>query len=175
MTLFLIRHGETAWNVEGRMQGRRDSPLTARGEAQARRIGQIAAAERLAALPCLCSPAGRAMRTARLAGLAPQPTPDLAEVGMGAWEGRLRAEITEVPGVEWKFAAPGGEGEAAFRARLDRVLAAAPRPAVLVTHGMVLIGLRMAARGLGPDAWDALDDPQGVVFRLDGAGETVLR
>ncbi|MBM2576856.1 histidine phosphatase family protein [Jannaschia sp. Os4] len=174
MPLYLMRHGETAWNVEGRMQGRRDSPLTPRGEAQARALGGILVAHGLSGLPCLASPAGRATRTAALAGLAATVLEDLSEIGMGRWEGRLRSDLTASDGVRWKLDAPGGEGRA-FAGRVARLAVALPRPALVVTHGMVLIGLRAALRGQGPEAWDGLDDPQGVVFRADEGGEAVLR
>ena len=174
MTLYLIRHGETAWNVEGRMQGGRDSALTARGRAQAERLGVLAATHGLTPLPAFASPLRRAAETAALAGLSAVPMDDLAELGMGAWEGRLRADLTDAAGVTWKLAAPGGEGAAAFETRIARVLRALPRPAVVVTHGMVLIALRARLRGLDRAAWDALDDRQGVIYRVADGRETVL-
>lgn len=96
-TIYLIRHGQTEWNVQRRMQGRMDSPLTEEG---------ILNAERLApALPQMdaiyCSPAGRAHRTAELVfGNVPfQFEERLQEIDMGDWEGRLQAELdVEAPG-----------------------------------------------------------------------------
>lgn len=169
--LYLLRHGETFWNREGRMQGGRDSALTPLGRVQAARQGAILRRAGVAA-PAWTSPRGRARATAALAGLEARIDPDLAEISMGAWEGEVRP-AGPAPGVLWKFGAPGGERQAALIARLRRVLAR-PGPAILVTHGVVVIGLRALARGLPPEAWDRLTDPQGTVLRLDGRGETAL-
>jgi probable phosphoglycerate mutase len=154
------------------MQGSRDSRLTPLGQVQAARQGAILRRLGMVA-PAFVSPRGRARRSALLAGLAAEPNPDLAEIGMGTWEGRVLPEAG-APGVLWKFQAPNGEAQQALIARLRRVLSW-PRPAILVTHGVVVIGLRALAAGLPPDAWDRLDDPQGVVHRLDGSGETLIR
>jgi probable phosphoglycerate mutase len=167
--LYLLRHGETEWNREGRMQGRRDSPLTALGQVQAARQGAALRRAGVAA-PAFVSPRGRARRSAALAGLDARVDPDLAEIGMGSWEGTVPPRA---PGVLWKLDAPGGERQGELVERLERVLAR-PGPAILITHGVVAIGLRALAAGLGPDDWDRLDDPQGVVHRIDGAGETLL-
>lgn len=99
--IYLIRHGQTEMNREGRFQGRLDSPLTALGEEQARRVGA-----RLRALAgevggnwvIDASPLGRTRRTAELVaaemGLAVRRhDPRLAEVDFGPWEGRTRDEI----------------------------------------------------------------------------------
>ena len=67
--LFLLRHGQTVWNREGRMQGRLDSPLTPLGQVQAARQGAILRANGVA-FPARTSPRGRARTTAALAGLA---------------------------------------------------------------------------------------------------------
>ena len=98
MRLLLARHGETAWNAEGRYQGREDIPLSDKGLSQARALG-----ERLRAFPILravASPLSRARRTAELAlGEARQSllTVDegLVEIAHGRWEGLLAAEIRE--------------------------------------------------------------------------------
>lgn len=92
--VYLTRHGETKWNLEGRFQGWQDSPLSARGVAQAQRL---AISRRDAALDAVsASPSGRTMRTAEIArGVknAPIiPVPALREISGGPWEGMTRAE-----------------------------------------------------------------------------------
>ncbi|VGO15996.1 Phosphoserine phosphatase 1 [Pontiella desulfatans] len=89
--LYLIRHGQTQWNAERRMQGRSDSPLTEKG---------IRMAERLAdGFPPVdavyASPQGRARRTAEIIfGNREIQTDDrLREIDLGEWEGRLQAEL----------------------------------------------------------------------------------
>lgn len=90
MRLFLARHGETTWNLEHRLQGRADTPLTDRGRAQARALAALLADEPLAAV--YASPLQRAAETARpLAlrrGLVPELRPELVEIGYGVLEGR---------------------------------------------------------------------------------------
>jgi len=135
-TVVLLRHGESTWVIEGRFQGQGDSPLTALGERQA-----LAVAERLAhparppGLPIpagppmaiVHSPLGRTTDTARRLADAlaathgrrvePRPDDGLLEIGQGAWEGLLGAEIADRwpdliagwrrdPLTSW---APGGE------------------------------------------------------------------
>jgi len=95
MNVLLVRHGETAWNREGRYQGRTDIPLSPDGEAQVRALGQ-----RLAHIPiarAISSPLSRARRTAE-AILAGRTTPlelddGLLEISHGAWEGQLATDI----------------------------------------------------------------------------------
>lgn len=96
MRVLLARHGETAWNAEGRYQGQRDIALSETGERQARLLG-----ERLAGLGiarAVASPLGRARRTAELAlgeSRAAMLSLDegLMEIGHGDWEGLLAGEI----------------------------------------------------------------------------------
>ena len=95
MKLLLARHGETAWNAEGRYQGQSDIPLSETGEKQARALG-----ERLRAVPisrAVASPLGRARQTAEFAlgdrrGLL-ATDPGLMEIAHGTWEGLLASEI----------------------------------------------------------------------------------
>ena len=98
MKILLARHGETAWNAEGRYQGQEDIPLSDVGEAQARALG-----ERLRHVhidKAVASPLKRALRTAELAlgddRLARLTTDaGLMEIAHGTWEGLLAAEIRE--------------------------------------------------------------------------------
>jgi broad specificity phosphatase PhoE len=98
MRILLARHGETAWNAEGRYQGQRDIPLSPVGEKQARQLGERLAD--VAITRAVASPLSRARRTAELAlgeGRAAmlQFDPGLQEIGHGDWEGLLAAEIRE--------------------------------------------------------------------------------
>lgn len=97
ITLYLIRHGESIWNVEGRIQGQQDPPLSALGREQARRI-----AARLAPCPLeavVSSDLARARETADAIaaphGLAPTMDARLREAAFGDWEGLTVAEIDE--------------------------------------------------------------------------------
>lgn len=95
MNILLVRHGETAWNREGRYQGRTDVPLSPEGERQV-----TALAERLAHVPIavvIASPLARARHTAEaiLRGRATQLELDanLVEISHGGWEGQLSSEL----------------------------------------------------------------------------------
>lgn len=95
MHILLVRHGETAWNREGRYQGRTDVPLSPDGEIQV-----AALAARLASLPiavAVTSPLVRARRTAEVV-LGARATPleldaGLVEISHGAWEGQLSSDV----------------------------------------------------------------------------------
>jgi probable phosphoglycerate mutase len=184
--IYLIRHGQTEFNREDRVQGRIDSPLTDLGVAQAKAMG-----ERLRALKAAdgrewrvaTSPLGRAMRTARIvaeaAGL-PDPEVDarLIEVDYGQLEGLTRAEVDvcwpRFIGVEGIFGqAPGGETIEALTTRIGGWLDEArgtcrARPVVAVSHVGVIRILRGLYLGLGAPAMRAMDKPQDVIFQLHG-------
>ncbi len=149
----LIRHAETEWNRQKKIQGRADSPLTAEGARQAATWG-----ERLAAEPwdlCVTSPQGRAQATARLvcAGLGIEPVADarLREQDWGAWEGMSLARIEAQQGEAlrrevgrgWDFRPPGGESrrEVLARARaalMDLARGHPGRRILIVTHQGVI-------------------------------------
>ena len=95
-TLYLIRHGETVWNADGRFQGQQNTPLNALGRAQA-----DSAARALADIPfeaVYTSDLARAAETAEIIAaphaLAPLPDPRLREVHFGEWEGLAMPEVT---------------------------------------------------------------------------------
>ena len=123
-TIFLARHGETAWTITGQHTGRTDIPLTERGESNARRLG-----ERLSGITfakVFTSPLQRAMRTCALAGFASvaQVDDDLIEWGYGDYEGRLTVDILkEHP--DWQLfrdGCPGGESPQQVADRADHVV-----------------------------------------------------
>ncbi|TFU14276.1 histidine phosphatase family protein [Thermus tengchongensis] len=147
MELWLVRHGETLWNREGRLLGWTDLPLTPLGEAQARALKG-----NLPPLPTYSSDLKRALQTALLAGLQPVPTQALREIHFGVLEGALWEELEP----QYKeallrfqgFHPPGGEALEAFQERVLGFLEGLKAPAVLFTHGGVI---RAALRALGED------------------------
>lgn len=103
-TIYFIRHGQTIWNQEHRMQGFQNSPLTELGQFQARQLSH-----RLATFPTIdrivASPSPRAQQTAHLVNLdlGLPITTDAAfqELNMGNWEGRTYTEIEAASPQEW--------------------------------------------------------------------------
>ena len=122
--VYLARHGETEWTVSGRHTGRTDLPLTARGEAEARRLGERLRG--LAFTAVLTSPLRRAVQTCAGAGFAEgsEVEPDLVEWDYGNYEGRTSADIhAERP--DWRLfrdGCPGGESPGDVGTRADRVI-----------------------------------------------------
>ena len=150
--LILIRHGETVWNRERRMQGHSDSPLSAKGEKQARRVAQRMKEIEFTAL--YSSDSGRARDTARriadATGHQLIVEPRLRERHFGVFEGLTGPEMQKQHPAAFAlfknrdpdYVVPGGESAAAFR---DRALACLAEIAgrhanelvVVVTHGLV--------------------------------------
>lgn len=126
-TVYLARHGETAWSLSGQHTGLTDLPLTERGELNARKLG-----DRLRGLTfaqVFTSPLQRAFRTCELAGFGADAKVDhdLVEWNYGFYEGRRTAEILkDHPGWQlFRDGCPGGEAPADVGARADRVIARA--------------------------------------------------
>lgn len=93
--VWIIRHAESTWNVEGRWQGQADPPLSTRGRAQAELLAAALAAEELDLLMTsdLARAAQTATRIARRLGLVARPEPRLREIAAGDWSGRSHAQI----------------------------------------------------------------------------------
>jgi probable phosphoglycerate mutase len=183
--IYLVRHGQTEFNRDGRFQGQVDSPLTELGIAQARAVG-----ERLAALAAAdpgewlieTSPLGRARRTAEIIaetmGLpAPVIEPRLTEVSYGDMESLTRPEVDarwpEFAGVRGIFGrAPGGETLEAVLARarawLDDAEAANEAHRIAVSHASIGRGVRGLYAGLGIEDIRLLETPQDAFHRLHG-------
>ena len=156
--LIVIRHGETDWNAQQRLQGRNDIPLNDTGRKQARRNGAALRAHFAAtgadpdAYDWIASPLSRATETMRLvreaAGLDPlafRQDERWVEIDFGTWSGLKGHEIASGWPKEWaardrdnwNHVPPSGESSAAAVARIEAALAALSRPTVLVIHGGV--------------------------------------
>ena len=169
--LYLARHGETAWSLNGQHTGLTELPLTERGERNARNLGPRLAGLTFAKV--FTSPLQRATRTCELAGFAApaEVDRDLVEWNYGDYEGLRTAEIHDKR-PEWQLfrdGCPGGESPDQIGARADRVLSR-----VRAVSGDVLIFssghfLRvLAARWLG------LEPVNGRLFMLKTASLSAL-
>ena len=172
-TDFYIRQGETDWNVGGRLQGRHDVPLNARGREQARHCGIVlrdlfAREDRDAhGLNYVASPLVRASETMRLAreamGLDPQAyrtDERLTEIAFGDWEGCTLLQL--------RFLPPIGESYEMVSLRMRAWYEALDRDVVAVAHGGTGRGL-MAVLGVAkPAAAPLVDVAQGVVYVFSG-------
>ncbi|HET8776082.1 MAG TPA: histidine phosphatase family protein [Candidatus Limnocylindria bacterium] len=154
--LLLIRHGVTAWNREGRWQGRLDPPLSDDGRRQAQLLAaRLAKDGDLRPARIFSSTLARAAQTAAAiaaaTGVPIEPDPRLMEIGAGEWEGRTHDELEATDSVRyraWRSQAsearpPGGEAIDEVVDRVRGVLAAVeatdgPWPAALVSHGGIL-------------------------------------
>jgi probable phosphoglycerate mutase len=149
----VVRHGQTQWNVEGRVQGHGDSPLTPLGIAQAEAIGARLARERFDVL--VASDLGRTVQTAEriaaFSGLAVVTDASLRERNFGDGEGLTYEEIdarwpgvvSRIAEVDPDLAIPGGESRRAFHERIHRAFEALARAhdgrrVLVVSHGGVL-------------------------------------
>ena len=188
-TVYYIRHGETDWNVAGRLQGRRDIPLNARGRAQAAHCGEIlrdlVARDRCdpSALDFVSSPLQRACQTMELSrpalGLPAEGytiEPRLAEIAFGEWEGFTIAQlhtrdpqrIAQREHDKWHFLPPGGESYQMVSARIAEWYEGLTRDTVAIAHGGTARGL-IAHLGIAkPAAAPLVDIAQGVVYVFKG-------
>jgi len=122
--IYLARHGETEWSLNGRHTGMTDIPLTENGRRHAKALGARLAGREFAAV--FTSPLSRAADTCRLAGLEDQAVErdELLEWGYGEYEGLTTADIREtVPGwTVWSHETPDGETPAQVGARCDALI-----------------------------------------------------
>src|SRR5215831_4580049 len=169
--VFLIRHGETEWSLNGRHTGVADIPLTENGRRVARLWQPYAAAREFALV--LSSPLQRARQTCELAGLGTQAQLEdgLREWNYGEFEGLTPQQIRALrPGwLIFRDGCPGGESPAEIAARVDRVIErmrSAAGDVAAFAHGHVL-------RVLGA-RWLGLAASAGSQFLLETATLCVL-
>lgn len=158
--LYLLRHGQTQWNNDLRIQGQLDSPLTLLGQSQAKR--QAHTLFRLRPLlghhTLWASPLGRAQETAKLAFDGAPYTTDarLAEIHCGRWEGSTHNErLDHDPDTADKFETefemyantPDGERLPELAARIVSFLNALDAPSIIVSHKITLVVMRALLTG----------------------------
>ncbi|MDB6454130.1 histidine phosphatase family protein [Falsirhodobacter sp. 20TX0035] len=157
--ILLVRHGQTEWNADRRLQGQTDIPLNDRGRDQARALAGMIRGMKPDVVAT--SDLMRARETAALLGFPDaRCEPLLREQRLGVWEGRTIASVQqETPQhyIDWRagsFAPEGGDLWADFRARVQTalhiVLEQADKTALLVCHGGVIRALLDAALDLSP-------------------------
>jgi broad specificity phosphatase PhoE len=186
---YFMRHGETDWNAEGRLQGQRDTPLNAVGCRQATTCGEIL--RRLLdrdrrdpqTFDYIASPLVRASKTMELVrtelGLAAagyRTDGRLAEMAFGRWEGLTFAEIKRSPADtqalatrehdRWGFRAPGGESYADVLVRMRQWQEAVAGDTIVVAHGGVARTLIVSFDIESPAAAAVHPIEQGVVYRF---------
>lgn len=179
--LYILRHGETVWNAENRMQGWLNSPLTPKGEGDAARQGEILSGRDLSGFEFWCSPSGRTVQTAGIAcPMAEAIHTDLRlrEIAVGDWAGRLRDELPMPDGPDPYMAqyemAPNGEGIAAVQVRVAAFLADLQGPAVLITHGITSRVIRSIVIGESALANPSIHGGQGCVYHLRDGVQKLL-
>ncbi|MCX7297966.1 MAG: histidine phosphatase family protein [Hyphomicrobiales bacterium] len=188
-TVYYVRHGETDWNVAGRLQGHRDIPLNDKGRGQAAHCGEVLR-DLLArdgrdpqSLDYLSSPLGRATETMELLrpklGLPAEGyrrEPQLIELSFGDWEGSTIAllhqndpvRISQREHDKWHFVPPNGESYEMVAARMKRWYEGLKGDVVAISHGGTCRGL-MACLGIArPAAAPLIDIIQGEVYVFQG-------
>jgi len=192
--LYYVRHGETDWNVEQRLQGHYDTALNARGRAQAAHCGDVLrnllAVDGRIAADCnfVSSPLSRARQTMELMRAALDLDPDayaldnrLIEISFGAWEGMTLREIeaqwphaiTERESDKWGFTPPGGESYRDVTKRVGAWYDSLSRDTVAAAHGGVARGLIAHFNFLPHEEAAHADIAHGVVYVF--AGGTMAR
>ncbi len=181
LTLVFLRHGETDWNVEGRLQGQHDVPINAKGRGQARRNGETVLRDvpEAVTFDFVASPLNRARETMEIARAAMGLDPTayrlddrLKELTFGEWEGFTYGDIEHAnPGWiakrqadKWQFQPPGGESYEMLSTRIVGWLKTIERPTVVVSHGGVGRVLRAHLLDLDPLKSVIEDFPHDRVF-----------
>ena len=185
--LIFLRHGETDWNAEGRLQGQHDVPLNGRGRDQAASAGRMvrdAFGADLGSLHFVASPLSRTRETMEIARTAMGLDPlsydmdqRLVELSFGRWEGLIWPEVkamdpwaaTAREGNKWTFQPPGGESYAMLADRLRPWLDTIERDTLVVSHGGVARVLLVLIGGMTTASAPVSDIHQGRVLFFEGS------
>jgi broad specificity phosphatase PhoE len=192
-TIYYIRHGETDWNVEGRLQGGIDTPLNDLGRTQAAHAGGILAdmfardGRVASGLAFVASPLQRARHTMDLVRTELGLPPDgyrlddrLREIGYGHWEGSTLAQMQALdPELfasrqldKWTVSPPGGENYASVQIRMRDWYDSLKVDTVAVAHGGTARALMVALGIETPASAADLYIEQGVVYLFNNGGVT---
>jgi probable phosphoglycerate mutase len=190
-TLYYIRHGETEWNAQGRLQGVQDIPLNELGRTQSVHAGHILAdllmrdGESETSLPFVASPLGRARQTMELVrGVLKLPLSGYAiddrlrEIGYGEWEGSTLAEMqAKYPDLfarrlaeKWAVAPPGGETCVSVQVRMSDWYRELKADTVVVAHGGTARALMVALGLETPESAADLTIEQGAIYVFRDGG-----
>jgi broad specificity phosphatase PhoE len=190
-TIYYIRHGETEWNADGRLQGTQDIPLNDLGRRQAAAAGAILAGlfardgRSEASLGFVASPLGRARSTMELVRGSLELPPDqyaidirLREIGYGEWEGSTLAQMqARDPDVfarrqadKWTVPPPSGETYAEVQARVSDWYSQLTADTVAVAHGGTARALMVALGIETPNSAADLTIEQGAVYVFGDGG-----
>jgi probable phosphoglycerate mutase len=170
--IYLVRHGQTAFNRERRIQGHVDSPLTELGVRQARAVGRLLR-------DLIREPDGWRIVSGKLGGLPVETDDRLKEMSWGPHDGRLRSELeAEHPDTfgrtGWAFDASAGETYDEVAARVGDWLESLPpeaeRRIIAVSHGISGRVLRGLYARLSRDEAGRQDVPQDAVYLLQHGG-----
>ncbi len=188
-TFYLVRHGETEWNVERRIQGWADSPLTSLGLAQAEIHGQLLGKFGIDRI--IGSPLGRAMQTVapivRETNVPAEYDVRLREVCMGDWSGRTSPELQSLYLDQWQarqddpegYCPPNGESRLDVKRRVAPLVAelndASHQEVVLVSHGITIRMLLDLLLGFSDHARQKLRVPNDLVYCVEvGSSDTTV-
>lgn len=185
--IYVMRHGETVWNAEGRFQGGLNSPLTETGQKHAQQLEATLSKLDLTQFDIRVSPQGRAFETAAIAlsrqALFLRTDDRLREIEVGEWSGKLRADMSATGDVledtpDGPLAmyehAPGGEGFAKLRVRCTEFLNSLTAPTICVTHGITSRMLRTVALGKPSSSVGDLPGGQGMVYVVENGNHRQL-
>ena len=184
-TIYFIRHGETDWNLEGRLQGQKDIPLNDLGRVQAEEAGRRlrSIAPHCEDLAYVASPMRRTRETMEILrgaiGLHPgsyKLDERLIEITFGAWEGMTWKEVRKAePQLaalrerdKWNYVPPGGESYAMLVDRIHPVLEDITRDTVIVAHGGVARAFLALCCGINSRQAASMDIWQGKVLVIEG-------
>ncbi len=189
--IYYIRHGETAWNADGRLQGTQDTALNELGRSQAVQSGQILAdllardGRDKSQIPYLSSPQLRARTTMELMRCALNLPPliyatddRLREIGYGQWEGSTLAEMQAADPTffakrladKWGVAPEGGETYAAVQRRMREWYDSVRGDMVVVAHGGTARALMVSLGFETPESASGLPIAQGAVYVFGDGG-----
>lgn len=191
LTLYFARHGQTEANLEKRFSGRKDTPLTPRGREQAHEIGEVLKRElgTKPAIACVASPLRRACATMEIARsvleLPPAgytTDPRIREIDLGRWDQLTEPEARALDPAyfdrraadKWTVPALGGEDYEDVAIRLTAWINDLRADTFAISHGAATRILRGLFLGLDAARMSALDEPQGVVFRVRATQITQL-